>query len=79
MNSYFVCYMHYILYSHFGISQRKGNVGKIVRKRKFMVLYYIYFLKIPHLSGPVQFKPMSFKGQLYYASESNLEFVNAVR
>lgn len=31
------------------------------------------------VGGPVQFRPVLFKGQLYYVSDSNLEFVNAVR
>lgn len=72
--------MHHIPYSHFGISQRKENVEENCKEEKiYGTVLYLSKKKNPHLGGPVQFKPMSLKGHLYYVSKSNLEFVNAVR
>ena len=31
-----------------------------------VILKYIFILKNPHICGPMQFKPMLFKGQLYF-------------
>lgn len=46
-------------------SLEKRSVKKIIKKRKYIYLLYVFIEKNPCGSGPVQFKPVLFKGQLY--------------
>lgn len=54
--------MYYILYSFNKVSQRKENMKKITRKKKY-IYNTIFIEKNPSMSGLTQFKPVSFKGQ----------------
>lgn len=48
-----MCYVYYIVYFYKKVSQRKEDVIKIIRKRKYIYsTIHIYFLNL-HVSGPV--------------------------
>lgn len=73
---YFICSMYYIPYSYNKGSYRKDVTKKNHRENTLTVLYRIYG-KNPRVSGPAQFKPMSFKGQLYFEGEAT-EYANGL-
>ena len=59
---------------HIKRKKKEKKKKKIIKKRKYVYSTYMYLLekKMLHLSGPVQFKPMLFKGQLFFFKNSIL-------
>ena len=61
--------MYYILYSYNKANERKENaIEKIISKRKYICSFVCIYWKNLHVSGHMQFKPVLFKGQLYFLS-----------
>lgn len=49
-----MCYVYYLVYFYKKVSQRKEDVIKVIRRRKYIYsTIHIYFLNL-HVSGPVQ-------------------------
>ena len=70
---YFVCNMYSMLYSYNKVSHRKENVIKEIRRRR----NYIYIngtVKTLCINGPVHFKAVFFKGQLYFFFKFKFEY-----
>lgn len=68
-----------VLYTIFlQVNETKENVIKKITKKKIHLQYCTVFIYIkkPHISGPAQLKPMTFKGQLYSLKLVQLGFVN---